>query len=165
MAKRLMRLVVLTSLVTLVPVGVAHAGSASGNGSQVSQTKDVAFGPLVVPSCMQEEYVDLSGTLHVLLKEQSNNNKFSASFKFNVQSASGTGESTGDPYTAGASFSLSESGSYVNGVYSKAIKFNGTLTDLYTGLTDYITVNFKVQFNAQGIQTATVEVFDTNCII
>lgn len=130
----------------------------------VYQTKDVPFYVTVI-SCNQDEYVDLWGTLHIQYKESLNKSRYSESFKFNVQQAYGEGEWTYDPYTAGGTFSISQSGSLVNGVASFAFRFNGTLTDLYTGLTDYVHINVKGQTNAQGIDTADVENFDSNCIV
>jgi hypothetical protein len=109
------------------------------------------------------EVIELSGSLHVLIVSNVNNNRVSGISHFQPQGVQGTGQSTGDLYNATGITQDHFSGSLVNGQYTATFINNYRLIGQGPGNNYLIHQTVHVTFNANGEPTASVDNTTIDC--
>ena len=131
----------------------------------VNQSTPIAVSVPVV--CNVGEVVDLSGTLHTVIKFRRNSRHGSARVHVNAQGVAGTGEVTGRTFQVNGEFNPSLSGSLLNGARTVGTK----VWFLVTGApgSDGSVPSFGLQadiwftFHANGTVTVKFDNFTTDC--
>ena len=123
---------------------------------------------LSVPvACNVGEVVDLSGSLHAVIRFKRNNRYYSAHVQVNAQGITGTGEITGRTFQANGEWDTSLSRSLLNGAGTVGTKVwflvtgapgaDGSVPSF--GLQAYVWVTF----HANGTVTVKFDNFTTDC--
>lgn len=109
------------------------------------------------------EVIQVSGTVHALIHETINGNRFQSAMSFNPQGVIGVGLTTGDKYQGGGVTHIQSGGSFVNGqstfTFVNIFDFHGPGPG--NNLTVHETIH--VTLNADGTATASVDNETIDC--
>ena len=146
--------------VTMCLVAVLAILIGPANAAVTTNDKTAVVGTAFVPCAAggAGETVDFSGIIHTVVSGTINGNDFSGAFHENFESASGTGETTGDKYQFTGSLGSSFHGSFVNSRFTSAFVQNFGAIGQGPGNNVYITETLHITINADG----TVTVFHDN---
>jgi hypothetical protein len=109
------------------------------------------------------EDVHLTGSLHVLVHETVNGNRFNVKLHFQDQGVSGIGLSTGDKYRRTGATQERFGGSFVNGQFSDTFTNSFNVIGQGPGNNFLVHQTFHVTLNANGVVTAFVDNFSVEC--
>ncbi len=109
------------------------------------------------------EVVFLSGNLHSLFHSTVNGNNFKFKIHSQPQGISGTGLTTGDKYQGTGVTQTTSGGSFVNGQFSDTFINNFRIIGEGPGNNFLIHQTFHITFNANGVLTAFVDNFSSDC--
>jgi hypothetical protein len=107
--------------------------------------------------------VDFSAIIHTVVSFTINGNDIGGAFHENYESASGTGETTGDKYQFTGSLGSSFHGSLVNGQFTSAFVENLGAIGQGPGNNVYITETSHFTINANGTVTVSHDNFSMPC--
>ena len=109
------------------------------------------------------EVIELSGSLHILLISNINNQRISGSSHFQPQGVQGRGQSTGNLYNATGVTQERFSGSFVNGQFTTTFVNNYRLIGQGPGNNYLVHQTIHATFNSNGEATATVDHTTVEC--
>jgi len=147
------RAVLLLSVVLAIFIAPANAAVTANDKTAVVGT---AFVPCAAGGA--GETVDFKGILHTVVSATMNGNELSGYFHENFESASGTGETTGDKYQFTGSLGSSFHGSFQNSQFTSIFVQNFGAIGQGPGNNVYLTETLHITINANG----TITVFHDN---
>ena len=159
--KKFLLLLALASVGALASVTAAQAGATT----TITNSSTAISGSLFV-SCANGglgDLVDLTGTIHNVLRTTINGNRFSETFEGNYQGLTGVGETSGDTYIGNGAGHDTFNDSFTNGQATETFTdhFNaigqGSASDLRITEFAHITVN------ANGDVTVTIDKLSIDC--